>query len=556
VSGRRSADLAEAVPPRLHSLRRAAWLSDDLLLLACVPQDGVGEAVGSLEETVRRSLGVEAKVFVAPLGVIVAAPPVEAEEVTRALTDLRTFLREGPAGWDAATRTDLLNFLARLGTQHGLTASLSDGLRRVREGLRERRPATIEDRRVGRGVAVERLHRIDAHSFYVRGRAWDEVAPIVRLSAISPEGEQVDLLDRVFRHPSLESDFIGFFQIAAPTRGADGWVFEAEWGPGRAVEAAVSLTPDPSKTIFADADLEFDGAEELRERHIRPALTRLNELRCAGADIVELKSHGQVPARPAVSLVIPLQRRIDLIEHQLAQFAADAEIRECELIYVLEDAEEREALEGLAGELFELYGLPFRLATLTEAAGMPTSCNLGASLARAGRLVFLGADVLPDRAGWLGEMAAALDANPDAAATTPKLLFADEAIDQAGLEYSATADGGELSIQPRLRGMHRGIPAAAEAREVAAAGLACLMIDAAEFHEAGGLRSEYGLDPYEGSDLSRRLADRGRELRYVPEAELYRLEGLGAAPEALGERYARWLHSRLWSERDLVRVAL
>lgn len=571
MSGRRRSDLAEVSPPRLRSLRRAAWISDDVLLLALAPQVE-GEADRLSQETVRRSMEVEAKIFDAPLGRIVAASPpgslesahrlifvdagkaetpaCEAEDVIRTLTDLRTFLREGPAEWDAATRTALLGFLASLGADRGLSASLSDGLRRVREALRERQPVTIEDRRVGRGVAVERLHRIDERSFYVRGRAWDDSEPIAKLAATSPEGERVELLDRVFRHPALGAGFVGLFQIAAPTRGADGWVMETASGPGRAVEVSASLAPDPLNTIFADADLEFDGADALRERHVRPAISRLNELRRARADIVELESYGRASVSPVVSLVVPLQRRIDLIEHQLAQFASDPGLGECELIYVLDDPEQGEALEVLAGELFKLYDLPFRTAALTEAAGMPIACNLGARLARADRLVFLGADVLPARAGWLDAMAAALDANPAIGAATPKLLFADEAIDQAGLEHSVVEGSAELSIQRRLRGMHRGVTAAAEARTVAAAGLACLMIDAADFQAAGELRSEYGLGAYEGSDLSRRLAERGRRLRYVPEAELYRLKGLGAAPEALGERYARWLYSRLWSGRD------
>jgi GT2 family glycosyltransferase len=96
--------------------------------------------------------------------------------------------------------------------------------------------------------------------------------------------------------------------------------------------------------------------------------------------------------------------------------------------------------------------------------------------------------------------------------------------------------------------MHRDAAAAAQGGSLAAAGLACLMIDGAAFAEAGGLRGEYGLGEYEGADLSRRLAAMGRVLRYVPEAELYRLEGLGAEPERLGEPYARWLHSRLWAD--------
>jgi GT2 family glycosyltransferase len=571
VSGRRS-DVVEASPRRLRFLRRAAWVSDDVLLLALDSKSEVGGTDGLAEEAARRCLEVEARVFAGPFGRIAAAPltsslegahrlklvdadksdvlTVEAEDLAQALTDLRTFLREGPAGWDAATRRDLLCFLAGLGNEHGLSASLSDGLRRVREALRERHAVTIEDRRVGRGVAVERLHRIDAHRFYVRGRAWSAMAPVSQLAVTSPEGERVELLDRVFRHPSLGDGFIGLFQIAAPTRGADGWVIEAASGPGGAVEAPASLAPDPLDTIFADAELELDGADVLRERHIRPAITRLNELRRAGAEIAELASYGKVLESPAISLVVPLQRRIDLIEHQIAQFAADRELARCELLYVLDDPEQGSALEQLAAELFELYGFPFRVAALTEAAGMPIACNLGAHLARADRLAFLGADVLPDRAGWLGAMSAALDADPDAGAATPKLLFADEAIDQAGLEYSEAEASGELSMQRRLRGMHRGVAAAAEARAVAAAGMACLMLDAADFQEAGGLRAEYGLGAYEGSDLSRRLAERGRRLRYVPGAELYRLEGLGATPAALGERYARWLHSRLWSGSD------
>ncbi len=571
MSGLRRSDVAEVSAPRLLSLRRAAWLADEVLLLAFAPQAEASGTSGSLEETARKSMEIEAKLFSAPAGEIVAVSlpcsleraqgltfvdagtgetrAVEADDVTRVLTDLRAFLREGAAGWDAATRQALLGFLASLGIEHGLSASLSNGLRRVREALRERQPVAIEDRRVGRGIAIERLHRIDARSFYIRGRAWDEVAPIAKLAATSPEGERVELLDRLFRHPALEGGFIGLFQIATASRGADGWVIESAGGPGRAVETSAALAPDPLDTIYADAALEFDGADALREQHVRPAVARLNELLHAGTDIVELESHGRALLSPAVSLVVPLQRRIDLIEHQLAQIAADPELRECELLYVLDDPDQSDTLEELARELFGLYGLPFRVAALTEAAGAAIASNLGAELARAERLVFLDADVLPAQPGWLGALAAALDADRDIGAATPKLLFADEAIDQAGLEYSAAAKSAQgLSIRHRLRGMHREVPAAAEAVEVAAAGMACLMIDAADFREAGGLRSEYGLGAYEGSDLSRRLAERGRAMRYVPKAELYRLEGLGASPEPLGESYARWLHSRLWAD--------
>lgn len=552
-------------------LCRVAWLSDEVLLLACGPTAEAFPALrhgAGLKRRGRRSTPVEASAFVAPLGRIFAAAPdrsldrsarldfldagsgerltAEAAEVSAAVTDLRTFLRDGPAGWDAATRTALLSFLAGLGAVHGLSRSLGEGLRLAREALRERRPLTIEDRRVGRGVAVERLHRIDERSFYVHGRAWDAAAPIAGLAAISPEGERVELLDGVFRHPDLDDRFIGLFEVAAPTADGGEWVVEAASGPDRGVEAAASPAPDALNTILADAGIEFSAAGVLREQQIRPAVARLDELLRARVEIVELASYGRQPASPAISLVVPLQRRVDLVEHQLAQLAADPELERCELLYVLDDPEQGDLLEQVAGELFRLYGMPFRIAALTETAGRAIACNLGASLAGADRLVFLDADVLPDRPGWLGALAAALDADPGAGAVAPKLLYADEAIDQAGLAYAKPEEGGEWGLRHRLRGMHRGVAAAAEAGRVPAIGVACVMIDSALFAELGGFQSEYGVGDFEGSDLSHRLADAGRHPRYVPEAELYRLEGLGAAPEAVSERYARWLHDRLW----------
>jgi GT2 family glycosyltransferase len=533
------ARLAQSLPPQ-----RAAWLSDSVLLLTCA---GDGEGDGELF-TGFRELPLEAGGRVELSDSEGSRFVVEAHEVEAKLTDLATFLRDGPAGWDASTRTRLLDSLVALGAEYGLSASLSEGLRQVREALRERRPHAIEDRRTGRGVVVERLHRIDERRFYVRGRAWDETGPLATLTAVSPEGERVELRELACPLPAGEGGFAATFETAAPSRGADGWLVEAGSSSERAVEVRASLSPDPLYTLFADAALEFTGAEELRERHIRPAVARLNELRRGGVEIAEIVEYGRVPEAPAVSLVVPLQRRVDLIEHQILQFAADPEIEDCDLLFVLDEPEQRDQLEQLGDELFALYGLPFRLATLNQAAGLPTACELGASLARPRRVVFLGADVLPDRPGWLRALAAAFEADSAVAAATPKLLYADEAIDQAGLEYGWASCGGTCLVRPRLRGLHRSVTAAAEGATVAAASLACLMVDADQLEAVGGLSGEFGLSEYEGSDLARRLAAAGRQVRYAPGAELYRLDGLGVDHDPGAEPYARWLHSRLWSE--------
>jgi len=455
------------------------------------------------------------------------------------LTDLATFLREGAAGWDAGTRTRLLDHLASLGASLGLSPGLGEGLRQAREVLRERHPLAGP----GRGVAVKRLHRIDERSFYARGRCWDRQAPIVALAAVTPEGERVELWDSVSQLG--EGAFAGRFETAFPTCASEGWVFEAR-SEGGSVEAPAAVMPDPLRTLFADVALDPTGVTGLCEGHLHPALSRLAELR-RGTGIEELFAVGDAPRAPAVSIVVPLLRRVDLIEHQLAQFAVDPELADCELVYVVAEPDQAEPARELATELYGLYGLPLRLAALTGPGDLPLACERGAALARAPRLLFLGSDVLPDRPGWVGALAAALDADPVLAAVAPKLLFADGAIDQAGLEWEQAAASGERRLRARLRGMRRELAAAEEARELEAASLACLLLDAAAYEAAGGLRGDYGLAGYEGSDLARRLAAAGRGLAYVPTAELFRLEGLGAEPERLAEPYARWLHGRRWA---------
>jgi GT2 family glycosyltransferase len=550
-----------------HSLRRAAWLSGEVLLLASGPQTASRER----EDPSPPSATVAARAFVAPAGKIFAAAPpagllerpgtiafvdeARAETATldagagfAALTDLRTLLREFPAAWEAGAREALLGFLASLGGEHGLSDSLSAGLRLARQALRERRPLTIDDRHEERGVAVERLHRVEEDAFYLRGRAWDGAAPLATIAVTTPEGERVELLETAFRDPDLDGGFICFFRTTAPTRCREDWVAEVASGPGRAAECSAALAPDALDTILADAALELATAEALREHHLMPAASAIFEQRRADVAVAGVEAYGSAPPAPPVSVVVPLQRRVDLVEHQLAQFAADPAFGDCELIYVLDDPDQADLLDELAGELFQLYGLPFRVATLTGAGGAAIACNLGASLASADRLVILGSDVLPDRPGWLGAMAAALDADSRAGAVAPKLLFEDEAIDHAGLSYRQMEGCEGWRVEHRLRGFHRSVAAANRGGPVVAAGLACLMVDGPLFHDVGGLSADYGEADYEGADLCRRLAEAGRHCEYAPEAALYRLEGLGVAPEAKGERYARWLHSRRWAQ--------
>jgi len=84
---------------------------------------------------------------------------------------------------------------------------------------------------------------------------------------------------------------------------------------------------------------------------------------------------------------------------------------------------------------------------------------------------------------------------------------------------------------------------------------ACLMIAAELYRELDGLRSCYVQGDYEDSDLCLRLIEAGYDNWYLPEVELFHLEGQSYPSQLrrLASQYNRWLHTRLW-DRLIERV--
>jgi len=85
---------------------------------------------------------------------------------------------------------------------------------------------------------------------------------------------------------------------------------------------------------------------------------------------------------------------------------------------------------------------------------------------------------------------------------------------------------------------------------------ACMMIDRTLYEQLGGLRSIYIRGDYEDSDLCLQLMDSGRENWYLPDVELYHLEGqsYSVSADQAGDRYTAnrynaWVHSHLWHDR-------
>ena len=79
-----------------------------------------------------------------------------------------------------------------------------------------------------------------------------------------------------------------------------------------------------------------------------------------------------------------------------------------------------------------------------------------------------------------------------------------------------------------------------------------MMIDRELYEELGGLSGKYVRGDYEDFDLCMRLIEKGRENWYLPDAELYHLEGQSYSPERPripANRYNVWLHTHLWGKK-------
>ena len=302
--------------------------------------------------------------------------------------------------------------------------------------------------------------------------------------------------------------------------------------------------------IVGETAVEAPGSDAFKRDHARAALECIQRRLVESVTVVSDVQHGDPPAEPQVSVVVPLYERIDLIEHQLAHFWRDADFHEAELIYVLDSPHLREPLARLAGALHELYGVPFRVLELNRNGGYSTANNLAAAHARGRLLLLLNSDVLPDESGWLSKLRAFHDATPQIGALGPKLLYEDDSIQHAGMYFTRDPEFRHWENQHYFKGFSRALPAAKVSRPVPAVTGACLMVDRALYNEIGGLSAGYVQGGYEDSDLCLRLIDAGRRNWYLADVELYHLEAQSFPIHVRATNpYNAWLQTHLWDER-------
>jgi len=482
---------------------------------------------------------------------------------------LKALLRDELAGLDSERRTEILDELASsaLLEERG-SLELSASLHEVREVLRERLPTCTVEASRPVGLAVEQILAVDERSFWVSGWMHDEDGE-GEVTFVSPEGARLPI-DEAFRferpdvvqfyaglhgNRTRNHGFTAFLELPAPSLLPSGWIAELRSTQGVAVEIRC---PEPvldaqavRARILGELGARGPIGGPLASAHGRPALTRLQEGIVNESEVDSVVAYGDPPAAPAVSIVVPLYKRLDFIEHQMLHFAADPDLAEAELIYVLDSVEQKEELAEKARELFALYGLPFKVVNLTAGAGFAGANRHGIEASKGPQLLLLNSDVIPDRPGWLSVMRDFYESRENAGALGAKLLYEDDSLQHAGL-YFHRPPGTELWENAHcFKGLHREFPPAEAARAVPAVTAACMLVNRERYEEVGGLPIHYVQGDYEDSELCLRLSQAGYENWYLPAAELYHLEGQSyvADTRRIPSEYNMWLHSEIWGDR-------
>jgi GT2 family glycosyltransferase len=262
---------------------------------------------------------------------------------------------------------------------------------------------------------------------------------------------------------------------------------------------------------------------EVFDKALGPALEAINQKRSAFKGDIEVRQFGEPPEAPATSIIVPLYGRCDFMRHQLAQFADDAELKQQDLIYVVDDPRLLEEVHGLSAKYQWLFDVPFRIVWYGQNLGFAGANNVGARFARGERLLLLNSDAFPKSSGWVGELARALDDLPDAGAVGPLLQFADDTIQHAGM-YPRR----DLQLPGFLLNTHIGMgmpyEGTEEPTEHPLLTAACLMLKTQDFNALGGFDEGYVIGDFEDSDLCLGLKKMGKKLYLVPKARLWHLE--------------------------------
>lgn len=379
------------------------------------------------------------------------------------------------------------------------------------------------------------------------------------------QGEPVRMLDRLQRFPVRlptgeegETRAATGFAALAPDYASGAPVLqprcEIRLKSGTTLTLRPAVQPADASTIRARALSSIPPqylTAQMLETTLAPVLAACQDELRENRSEPEMKDYGRKPARPKVSVVIPLYRVYDFLRVQVAAFAGDPWfVENAELIYVLDSPEHAAEVAHLLGGLYLAYGLPMRLATMRRNGGFSAACNAGARQARGQVLAMVNSDVIPSANGWLGALISKLDGRGRVGAVGPKLVYDDGSLQHAGLFFKRDSKGTWLNHH-YFKGMPSTYAPANVERPVPGVTGACFVMPRALYNDLGGFDETYVIGDYEDSDLCLKIRRAGFSIIYAPEVSLYHLERQSISrstdyTRGAASQHNSWLQTKRW----------
>lgn len=289
------------------------------------------------------------------------------------------------------------------------------------------------------------------------------------------------------------------------------------------------------------------------EKVFRPALAPIQDELNARQSVREVREFGFRSER-SVSVIIPLYKEIGFIRSQLMAFAVDPFVKaNCEVVYVVDDPPISGPVASFIEGAAQNFPLDIKLVTLARNGGYALANNMGVDCAEGRILVLMNSDVVPGRSGWLEPALSRLSGLPAFSVIGPKLLYADDSLQHAGMYFGRLGTGFWQNFH-YWKGYARHFAPAVLEREVPAVTGACMILTKSDYLAVGGFTTDYIVGDYEDSDLCLKLREKGGVPLYMPSVELYHFErqsmpGESDSLDRGSTIHNRALHTARWEDR-------